>query len=55
MAAQGDLFQYASLTTGGGFHYYMSFIKFGIGRCTSDAARNCDGHITREGRGTRAS
>ena len=21
-----------------GFHYYLSFIKFGIGRCTSDAS-----------------
>ncbi|MDZ4346083.1 MAG: N-acetyl sugar amidotransferase, partial [Candidatus Binatia bacterium] len=32
-----------------GLHYYLSFIKFGIGRCTSDAAHEIrDGKITRE-------
>jgi len=32
-----------------GFHFYLAFIKFGIGRCTSDAAHEIrDGHITRE-------
>jgi len=32
-----------------GFHYYLAYIKFGIGRCTSDAAHEVrDGHITRE-------
>ena len=32
-----------------GFHYYLSFIKFGIGRATSDAAHEIrDGKITRE-------
>lgn len=32
-----------------GFHYYLGFIKFGIGRCTSDTAHEIrDGHITRE-------
>lgn len=32
-----------------GMHYYMAFIKFGIGRCTSDAAHEIrDGHLSRE-------
>lgn len=32
-----------------GFHYYLSYIKFGIGRCTSDTAHEIrDGHLTRE-------
>lgn len=32
-----------------GFHYYLSFIKFGIGRATSDTAHEIrDGHLTRE-------
>jgi hypothetical protein len=32
-----------------GFHYYLSYIKFGIGRTTSDAAHEIrDGKITRE-------
>lgn len=32
-----------------GFHYYLSFIKFGIGRATSDAAHEIrDNKITRE-------
>lgn len=32
-----------------GFHYYLGFIKFGIGRCTSDTAHEIrDNHITRE-------
>ena len=32
-----------------GFHYYMSFIKFGIGRATADAAHQTrDGIITRD-------
>lgn len=31
------------------FHYYMGFIKFGIGRTTSDAAHEIrDGHMTRK-------
>jgi hypothetical protein len=31
------------------FHYYLGFIKFGIGRCTSDAAHEIrDGLISRE-------
>ncbi len=32
-----------------GFHYYLGFIKFGIGRATSDTAHEIrDGHLTRE-------
>ena len=31
------------------FHYYFGFLKFGIGRCTSDAAHEVrDGEITRD-------
>ena len=31
------------------FHYYFMFLKFGVGRATSDASRDIrDGHITRE-------
>ena len=31
------------------FHYYLSYIKFGIGRATSDSAHEIrDGHITRD-------
>ena len=32
-----------------GFHYYLAYIKFGHGRCLSDAAHEIrDGHITRQ-------
>jgi len=32
-----------------GFHYYLSYIKFGIARATSDSAHEIrDGHITRD-------
>ena len=32
-----------------GFHYYLSYIKFGIGRATSDSAHEVrDNKITRE-------
>jgi hypothetical protein len=32
-----------------GFHYYMAFIKFGIGRATADAAHQIrDGELTRD-------
>lgn len=32
-----------------GFHYYLAFIKFGIGRATSDTAHEIrDGHLTRD-------
>lgn len=47
---EGTYSKYASLDDKlDGFHYYLGFIKFGIGRCTSDAAHEIrDGHITRE-------
>ena len=32
-----------------GFHYYLRYIKFGLGRCMEDAAHEIrDGHISRE-------
>ena len=32
-----------------GFHFYLAYIKFGHGRCLSDAAHEIrDGHISRE-------
>jgi N-acetyl sugar amidotransferase len=48
--SEGTYSKYASLDDRiDGFHYYMGFIKFGIGRATSDAAHEVrDGHITRE-------
>jgi len=48
--SEGTYSKYASLDDRiDGIHYYMSFIKFGIGRATSDAAHEIrDGHITRD-------
>ncbi|HAR97330.1 MAG TPA: N-acetyl sugar amidotransferase [Syntrophus sp. (in: bacteria)] len=48
--SEGTYSKYASLDDQtDGFHFYLAFIKFGIGRCTSDAAHEVrDGHITRE-------
>lgn len=48
--SQGTYSKYASLDDRiDGFHYYLGFIKFGIGRATSDAAHEIrDGKITRE-------
>lgn len=48
--SEGTYSRYASLDDlTDGFHYYMSYIKFGIGRATSDAAHEVrDKHITRE-------
>jgi len=48
--SEGTYSKYASLDDRiDGFHYYLSFIKFGIGRATSDAAHEIrEGHITRE-------
>ena len=48
--SEGTFTKYASLDDKlDGFHYYLGFIKFGIGRCTSDTAHEVrDGHITRE-------
>ena len=32
-----------------GFHYYMRYIKFGLGRCVEDTAHEIrDGHLSRE-------
>lgn len=46
----GTYSKYASLDDCfDGFHYYLGFIKFGIGRATSDTAHEIrDGKITRE-------
>lgn len=48
--SEGTYSKYASLDDRmDGFHYYLGFIKFGIGRTTSDTAHEIrDGHITRE-------
>lgn len=48
--SEGTYSKYASLDDKiDGFHYYLSYIKFGIGRTTSDAAHEIrDGKITRE-------
>lgn len=48
--SEGTYSKYASLDDQlDGFHYYLSYIKFGLGRCVSDAAHEIrDGHITRE-------
>ena len=48
--SEGTYSKYASLDDAlDGFHYYLGFIKFGIGRATSDAAHEIrDGKITRE-------
>jgi N-acetyl sugar amidotransferase len=46
---EGTYSKYASLDDRiDGFHYYLGFIKFGLGRATSDAAHEIrDGHLTR--------
>ena len=48
--SEGTYSKYASLDDQiDGFHYYLAYIKFGIGRATSDAAHEIrDGKITRE-------
>ena len=48
--SEGTYSKYASLDDRlDGFHYYLAYIKFGIGRCTSDAAHEVrDAHISRE-------
>ena len=48
--SEGTYSKYASLDDRiDGFHYYLGFIKFGIGRATSDTAHEIrDGKITRE-------
>ena len=47
---EGTYSKYASLDDRtDGFHYYLSYIKFGIGRATADTAHEIrDGKITRE-------
>jgi N-acetyl sugar amidotransferase len=48
--SEGTYSKYASLDDQiDGFHYYLSFVKFGLGRATSDSAHEIrDGHLTRE-------
>ena len=48
--SEGTYSKYASLDDRmDGFHFFLAFMKFGIGRTTSDAAHEIrDGHITRE-------
>jgi len=48
--SEGTFSKYASIDDQmDGFHYYLSYIKFGIGRTTSDASHEIrDGKITRE-------
>ena len=48
--SEGTYSKYASLDDKlDGFHYYLSYIKFGLGRATSDSAHEIrDDHITRE-------
>ncbi len=50
LRSEGTYSKYASLDDQiDGFHYYMAYIKFGIGRATSDSAHEIrDGKITRE-------
>ncbi|MDM7932024.1 N-acetyl sugar amidotransferase [Tabrizicola sp.] len=47
--SEGTYSKYASLDDQiDGFHYYLGYVKFGIGRCTSDAAHEVrDGKIDR--------
>lgn len=48
--SEGTYSKYASLDDKlAGYHNYFAFLKFGLGRATSDAAHEIrDGHITRE-------
>lgn len=48
--SEGTYSKYASLDDRlDGFHFYLAFIKFGMGRTTQDAAHEIrDGHLTRE-------
>jgi len=48
--SEGTFSKYASLDDKlDGFHYYLSYIKFGHGRCVSDTAHEIrDGHISRD-------
>lgn len=48
--SEGTYSKYASLDDKlDGYHYYLAYIKFGLGRTTSDTAHEIrDGHLTRE-------
>ena len=48
--SEGTYSKYASLDDKtDGFHYYMRYIKFGLGRCVEDTAHEIrDGHISRD-------
>ena len=48
--SEGTYSKYASIDDKmDGFHYYMRYIKFGLGRCVEDAGHEIrDGHLTRE-------
>lgn len=48
--SEGTYSKYASLDDKyDGMHYFMRYIKFGLGRCVEDASHEIrDGHITRE-------
>ena len=48
--SEGTYSKYSSLDDKmDGFHYYLRYIKFGLGRCLEEAAHEVrDGHITRE-------
>jgi len=48
--SEGTYSKYASLDDKmDGFHYFMRYIKFGLGRCMEDAAHEIrDGHLTRD-------
>ena len=48
--SEGTYSKYASLDDRlDGFHFYLAYIKFGMGRTTQDAAHEIrDGHLTRE-------
>jgi len=48
--SEGTYSKYASLDDKlDGYHYYLAYIKFGLGRATSDSAHEIrDGHLTRE-------
>tara|TARA_B100000963_G_scaffold266236_1_gene234425 strand:+ start:12719 stop:13903 length:1185 start_codon:yes stop_codon:yes gene_type:complete len=48
--SEGTYSKYASLDDQlDGFHYFLAYIKFGLGRATSDSAHEIrDGHLTRD-------
>lgn len=50
MRTEGTYSKYAGLDDKlDGFHYYLAYIKFGLGRATSDSAHEIrDGHLSRE-------